>query len=452
MFPPPPRSNADAEDCEDFPIKFFHQGHDMEETTRTYPLETPTTPPPFVLFDASGEINPDLLLSIEEEDPSPKTPTPAPLRPKIIRSSTDTGVNPPSLPPVFDLPPPPPFVLPPSGKLQDVANPFQEPAIAPPSSQRKPNLPRFKTNSILPTIPPTAFDPPPTPSSLAPLHLTGLLQQVLLIMNTIMGQQSIVQEEDDLLRDLTELVVIMQDEAEALVNMADLVEEYVEEVDAAEMREWIEELDLEGSIDADTGVSKAPLMKGSERWKREGQELKMRRRHVREDSGIELDSSESEVDPSRNFQIVPYRAQNNNLSTPTKSRSPPRNPVTPPNRKMNQEPQILSPTVFTPPNRIPNQASQVLSPNIFTPANKIQYQQASPRNSQRRVTPSYARPTVASMKHPSREKMRVKKPSQNFRDSGLGMWSPARISPSSSSARSSRTNAMRQRTFEAEWI
>lgn len=96
---------------------------------------------------------------------------------------------------------------------------------------------------------PPKSTPPPTPSSLAPVKMTGLLTEVLSIMNSIMSEQQTVQTEEDLLSDLTELVVIMQEEAEALLNLADLVEEFVEEVEVAaevaEIEDWVEDLDLE---------------------------------------------------------------------------------------------------------------------------------------------------------------------------------------------------------------
>lgn len=67
-------------------------------------------------------------------------------------------------------------------------------------------------------------------------------------MNEIMSQQANVQEEDQVLRELTELVAVMQQEAEDILALANLVEEYVEEVDvveqAADMEDWVADLDL----------------------------------------------------------------------------------------------------------------------------------------------------------------------------------------------------------------
>lgn len=110
------------------------------------------------------------------------------------------------------------------------------------------------------------------------------------------------EEEEEVLRDLTELVVIMQDEAEALVNMADLVEEYVDEIaiaeQSAEMQEWVSDLDLDSLL----GTISSPTKKnheegrGSDRKKSHVRQPSTRIRHERENSGIGLDS-ESEIDP-----------------------------------------------------------------------------------------------------------------------------------------------------------
>ena len=82
---------------------------------------------------------------------------------------------------------------------------------------------------------------PPTLSSAVPANLTGLLQDVLGIMNTIVDSRAEVGEEDAVLEELTELAVIIQEEAEMLVEVRDLVEEYCEvmevEVEVREMEE-----------------------------------------------------------------------------------------------------------------------------------------------------------------------------------------------------------------------
>jgi hypothetical protein len=86
----------------------------------------------------------------------------------------------------------------------------------------------------LTTLPPFNFPSaqPLSPSANAPANLTGLLQDVLSIMNGIMQEQSIVQMEakalDGFLHDLTQLVVIIQDEAVSMIEHAELVEEYVQ--------------------------------------------------------------------------------------------------------------------------------------------------------------------------------------------------------------------------------
>jgi hypothetical protein len=104
---------------------------------------------------------------------------------------------------------------------------------------------------LTPLSPPPSMplpEVPPTPSSSAPEVMTDLMQEVLEIMNGIMDEQHVVQDQDQVLREMTELVVIMQQEAEDLLALADLVEEYVEEVDfakqAADIEDWVDDLDL----------------------------------------------------------------------------------------------------------------------------------------------------------------------------------------------------------------
>ncbi|KAK0117800.1 hypothetical protein ONS95_012125 [Cadophora gregata] len=132
-------------------------------------------------------------------------------------------------------------------------------------------------------------DAPPTPSSQAPEKMTDLLTEVLNIMNTVMEQQHSAQEEDAILGDLTELVVIMQEEAEALLHLADVVEEYVEEVDlakeAAEIEDWVEELGLDempevsdgSGSSTETELDVAPILVDPEKQSRN-------KSHARDDS------------------------------------------------------------------------------------------------------------------------------------------------------------------------
>lgn len=78
-------------------------------------------------------------------------------------------------------------------------------------------------------------------------------------------------EEDAILQELTELVVIMQEEAEMLIEVSDLVEEYsgeVEvEVEVKEIEAWCFELDLGHNVMGEAGEVKKPG-------------------HEREDSGV----------------------------------------------------------------------------------------------------------------------------------------------------------------------
>jgi hypothetical protein len=118
------------------------------------------------------------------------------------------------------------------------------------------------------------MEPPATSSSLAPANLTNLLQDVLGIMNTIMDFRVAVEEEDAVLQGLAELVVIMQEEAELLIEASDLVEEYCGEVEVEvelkEMEEWCFELGFGHNEMGEQGNMKKPG-------------------HERDDSGVGLD-------------------------------------------------------------------------------------------------------------------------------------------------------------------
>jgi hypothetical protein len=139
------------------------------------------------------------------------------------------------------------------------------------------------------TPPPFDFPSAPTlsPSATAPENITGLLQDVLGIMNGIMDEQSAVQMEaeslDGFLHDLTQLVVLIQDEAMLMTEHAELVEEYVEEVQVAEqveeLEEWVFNLNLENVGPRAQEEVKQVV----------GGQLK----HEREDSGVELGEVES---------------------------------------------------------------------------------------------------------------------------------------------------------------
>jgi hypothetical protein len=108
--------------------------------------------------------------------------------------------------------------------------------------------------------------------------MIGLLQEVLGIMNGIMDQQSTSQDEDAVLRDLTELVVIMLQEAEDFLPLADLEEEYVDEVELAEEVTGIEEL----------GVHSGGLG-GNADW--DGRKTK--RSHQKDDSVVVLEDEDN---------------------------------------------------------------------------------------------------------------------------------------------------------------
>jgi hypothetical protein len=151
-------------------------------------------------------------------------------------------------------------------------------------------------------LPPPLVAPPPfdfpsalplSPSATAPENITGLLQDVLGIMNGVMDEQSVVQMEaealDGFLHDLTQLVVLIQDEAMLMTEHAELVEEYVEEVQVAEqvaeLEEWGFDLNLENVGPRAQAQAKQVVV---------GQ-LK----YEREDSGVGLDEVESSGELSK---------------------------------------------------------------------------------------------------------------------------------------------------------
>lgn len=59
--------------------------------------------------------------------------------------------------------------------------------------------------------------------------MTNLLQDVLSVMNITMSEQGRVQE-DQMLLEVVELAAVMQEKAEGMVELVDLIKEYVEEV------------------------------------------------------------------------------------------------------------------------------------------------------------------------------------------------------------------------------
>ncbi|KAI9644421.1 hypothetical protein NHQ30_007778 [Ciborinia camelliae] len=77
--------------------------------------------------------------------------------------------------------------------------------------------------------------------------LASLLQEVASIMDTITGEKMMCGEEldgleGDVLGGLTEMVLIMEEEVEGMIELADAVEEYVEELELAELDDWVADL------------------------------------------------------------------------------------------------------------------------------------------------------------------------------------------------------------------
>ncbi|KAH6662117.1 hypothetical protein B0J14DRAFT_645514 [Halenospora varia] len=120
-----------------------------------------------------------------------------------------------------------------------------------------------------------------------------------------MDQKHIAEAEDMVLRDLSELVAIMQEEAETLVDMAGLVEEYVDKIEIAEevgeIRDWGSDLDLGrvGSVSSEGEQEPQPRRN-------------FKASHGREDSGVGLEMDEdSEIDSTIKFvqEVQPRKVQ-----------------------------------------------------------------------------------------------------------------------------------------------
>ncbi|KAF7880166.1 uncharacterized protein EAF01_012061 [Botrytis porri] len=101
----------------------------------------------------------------------------------------------------------------------------------------------FPLPQLYPRMPTT-----PTPSHQNTAHkLASLLQEVASVMDTITGEKMMCGEEldgleGDVLGGLTEMVLIMEEEVEGMIELADIVEEYVEELEMAELDGWVADL------------------------------------------------------------------------------------------------------------------------------------------------------------------------------------------------------------------
>lgn len=133
------------------------------------------------------------------------------------------------------------------------------------------------TTSICETeILPTLQLAPQTPKISIPSHqttahkLASLLQEVASIMDTITGEKMMCGEEldgleGDILGGLTEMVLIMEEEVEEMIELADIVEEYVEELEMAEL----DGLDPDLSPSKDSSGSQI----GEDFWGSQGSEM-----------------------------------------------------------------------------------------------------------------------------------------------------------------------------------
>lgn len=101
----------------------------------------------------------------------------------------------------------------------------------------------FPPLQLYPRMPTT-----PIPSHQTTAHkLASLLQEVASVMDTITGEKMMCGEEldgleGDVLGGLTEMVLIMEEEVEGMIELADIVEEYVEELEMAELDGWVADL------------------------------------------------------------------------------------------------------------------------------------------------------------------------------------------------------------------
>ncbi|KAF7954721.1 hypothetical protein EAE96_005839 [Botrytis aclada] len=111
---------------------------------------------------------------------------------------------------------------------------------APTESTYQPEI--FPLVQLYPRMPTT----PPSHQTTAH-KLASLLQEVASVMDTITGEKMMCGEEldgleGDVLGGLTEMVLIMEEEVEGMIELADIVEEYVEELEMAELDGWVADL------------------------------------------------------------------------------------------------------------------------------------------------------------------------------------------------------------------
>lgn len=231
--------------------------------------------------------------------------------------------------------------------------------------------------------PPFMFPATQNPACHAPVAtVTSLLQDVLGIMNTVMSEQGRVEEESDILAELVELVAIMQDEAEALVEMVDLVEEYVEEADtAAELEEWVQDLESIRSPSPWPATPMTPMATWSSS-------------HEREDSGVSMGDSDSGFGSSESL---------------ARSESP--------FTRLSQENLYQDPAIHDP------------SPRIVLPVRDSSTKDLllrDPWSDQPTALKVVKTPKVVASRRPTpRKEKKRPPPSPSFRDSGLGLLSPA---------------------------
>ncbi|RAL63553.1 hypothetical protein DID88_003597 [Monilinia fructigena] len=104
--------------------------------------------------------------------------------------------------------------------------------------------------------------------------LASLLQEVASIMDTITGEKMMCGEElddleGDVLGGLTEMVLIMEEEVEGIIELSDVLEEYVEELELADLDGWVADL-IPSKSNCGINIEERPpesLVKGLKNWK-----------------------------------------------------------------------------------------------------------------------------------------------------------------------------------------
>jgi hypothetical protein len=218
-------------------------------------------------------------------------------------------------------------------------------------------------------------------------------------MNTIMESRAEVEEEEAILQELAELGFIMQEEAEMLIEVSDLVEEYCGEIESEaeiqEMEEWCLEL----------GMGNGNQLSKFEETSRLG--------HEREDSGAGTNEKhEGEGDFVDDKSLEEMEAPSSRIWYTDDSLDEINSEKKPPSRDKNKYASKSSP-IF-----------------VITPPPKLTSRDVRGRQESKKTKKVEVTPTARQIKKKTEKMKKVPSP---FRDSGLGLQSPSpRRSPSPS--------------------